>query len=361
MQVVWLQANNFRKLGKIALELHPKLNLVFGDNAAGKTSLLELFHVAAHGRPFTGSFEDALGPDENFWRVAVAGYSDDIDHITLKDRIVVSFQARRHHQSLNGKDCATADLAKLLPAALLDPGSHTLLSDGPARRRRYLDWGLFHVEQDFLSTWRRYRRALRQRNLLLRSDADRAQLLPWTRELIQTGSKLHDYRKQQADRVREDVLSHLESLVGHGPWSIKLDSGWDPECTLAESITRNEKTDRRMGQTIKGPHRAELVFSRAGSLAQRRLSRGEEKLAVAALLVAQTAVIRRLCARKVLILVDDFTSEMGDSAQARLLDLLLKAESQVVITSLNRSSAIEALDDYAMFHVEHGRVATVVK
>ena len=220
MRVVWLQANNFRKLGKIALELHPKLNLVFGDNAAGKTSLLELFYIAAHGRPFTGRFEDALGPDGNFWRVVVAGYSNDIDHITLKDRIVVSFQARRHHQSLNGKDCTTADLAKLLPAALLDPGSHTLLSDGPARRRRYLDWGLFHVEQNFLSTWRRYRRAFRQRNLLLRSDADRAQLLPWTRELIQTSTELHDYRKRPGERVRGDLLLQFRSFRGHGPLTV---------------------------------------------------------------------------------------------------------------------------------------------
>lgn len=358
MRIARLQANNFRKLEKIDLELHPRLNLVFGDNAAGKTSLLELFHVAAYGRPLNGGFEDAVGPNGSYWRVTVVGCND---NSAPKDLIDVGFQSKRHHQAVNGKNCATSDLAKLLPAALLDPGSHSLLSDGPARRRRYLDWGLFHVEQNFLGVWRRYRRALRQRNQLLRRNASHAQIIPWTKELIRSGTELHEYRKQQTDRVRNDVLSHLAHLVGAGPWSVDLESGWEPGCTFAESIARSEDSDRRMGQTLKGPHRSELVFSRSGSRAQRRLSRGEEKLAVAALLLAQAAVIQRRCGRKVLFLVDDFTSEMGDSAQCRLLDLLLKTQSQIMITTLNRSPALESLDERAVFHVEHGHVSTVVK
>lgn len=186
-------------------------------------------------------------------------------------------------------------------------------------------------------------------------------MLPWTKELIQTGTQLHEYRKQQTDRVRNEVLSHLTHLVGKGPWSVSLESGWEPESTFAESIARSEDADRRIGQTLKGPHRAELVFSRAGSRAQRRLSRGEEKLAVAALLLAQAGAIQRLCGRKVLFLVDDFTSEMGNSAQSRLLELLLKTQSQIVLTTLNRSAPLEALDDHAMFHVEHGQVSPVIK
>ena len=73
MRIARLQANNFRKLEKIDLELHPRLNLVFGDNAAGKTSLLELFHVAAYGRPLNGGFEDAVGPNGSYWRVGGGG------------------------------------------------------------------------------------------------------------------------------------------------------------------------------------------------------------------------------------------------------------------------------------------------
>lgn len=357
MHVSRLQVHNFRKLHHVDLELHPGFNLFLGDNAAGKTSLLETLYVAAYGRPFTGLFEDALGPAADLWKVVVSG-REQFDRPL--DQIEVAFLSKRREQKINGQTRTAAELARLLPIALLEPRSHALMADGPSQRRRYLDWGLFHVEHGFLDVWRRYRRALRQRNNLLRLGADSAQLRPWTAELIQCGEKLHQSRQRQLDRVRKDLLSNLDFLVGAGPWTIDLDSGWGDGSRLSDVLLRNELADRKVGQTMKGPHRAEIIFSRAGIPLRRRVSRGEEKLAVAALLFAQVAAIRRLSAGSVMLLVDDFTSEMGETAQRHLLDALVELQEQVVMTSLGLSAPLASVRDCTMFHVEHGAVTAVV-
>ena len=357
MRVLRLQVHNFRKLHHVDLELHPRINLFIGDNAAGKTSLLETFHVAAYGRPFTGLFEDALGPTGTGWKVTVSGRAH---HDHPQDQIEVAFHSKRHEQKINGQTRATADLARLLPIALLEPRSHALMADGPSQRRRYLDWGLFHVEHGFLDVWRRYRRALRQRNNLLRLGADNAQLRPWTVELIETGERLHRSRQQQLNRVREDLLSYLDSLVGAGPWTIELDPGWDQGYSLSDVLQRNEAADQKLGQTMKGPHRAEILFSRDGSPLRTRFSRGEETMVVAALLFAQVAAVRRHSAGCVILRVGGFPSEMGETAQRHLLQALVKTQEQVVMTSLGVTAPLAAIEDRAMFHVEHGAVAAVV-
>ncbi len=357
MRVLRLRAQNFRLLRDIDLKLDPGLNLILGDNAAGKSSLLETLYTAAHGRPANGLYEDACGPLDSAWSVRVNGM---IQNDRPTSEIEILFQKRRHFQRIDGEDCARADLARLLPMASLNSKAHALVGEGPAQRRRFLDWGLFHVEQQFIGIWRRYRRALRQRNAVLRSGGSREQLRSWNEELAVAGETLHDIRKAHLKLIEKPLVEMLERLVGGTGWSLALDGGWNPEQRLIDVFEESEDADRRSGNTQNGPHRAELCIKRQGDEARRRTSRGEEKLVAAAMLLVQSRYIGMATSTAVMLLVDDFTSELGDAAQRRLMEALLESRSQIVITALSKSEILDESKDAVVFHVEHGAVSRVV-
>ncbi len=357
MRVLRLRAQNFRLLRDIDVELDPGINVLLGDNAAGKTSLLETLYTAAHGRPVGGVYEDVCGPSGLAWVVRVRGcIQDDRPASELE----VSFRSRRHFQRIDGVDCTRADLARLLPMATLNPQAHALVGEGPGQRRRFLDWGMFHVEQQFMGIWRRYRRALRQRNAVLRSGGSRAQLISWNEELAVSGETLHTCRQNHLNLIEPSMLTMLERLVGDTEWRLGLDGGWNAERNLIDVLAETEDADRRAGATQSGPHRAELWIKRNGSEARRRISRGEEKLLAAALLLVQSQHIGTVTAIPVMLLVDDFTSELDAAAQRRLMEVLLESRSQVVITALSAGEVLAKNSDTAMFHVEHGCVTRVV-
>lgn len=353
MRLERVRAQNFRKIKSADLCLHARCNLVTGDNAAGKTTFLELFHVVSHGQPLGDGYEDALGPFSASWQVEALGVREPG---RPKDRYTVSFANRRHLQSINAERCSTADLARALPVVFLEPRSHALVADGPGQRRRYLDWGLFHVEQSFLLAWRRYRRALKQRNALLKKGCTSEALSPWTSELARSGELVTRLRFEQIKRVRGGLIALLEKLVGSDDWNIDLIPGWDTAVDLETALNRSLSADKKSGVTNVGPQRAELLLRRGLSVLRRRVSRGEEKLVVAALLLSQVNLVKAKTGNDPVILIDDFTSELGRVAQERLLQALLEVESQLMVTALEVTPSLQQLRSFGMFHVEHGKV-----
>lgn len=357
MRVLRIQARNFRLLRDVDIKLNSRLNLIIGDNAAGKTSLLETLYTASYGRPAGVSYEDACGPDASAWHVCVQGQAQE-DHPPTE--IKISFRNRRHFQQIDGLACSRADLARLLPLASLNSKAHGLVAEGPSLRRKFLDWGLFHVEQGFLETWKRYHRALRQRNAVLRRNGSGDQLIPWNIELESTAQALDDSRQRCLVSIQETLQQMLSRLVGADDWSISLERGWSVDRTLLEILEATENSDRRAGTTQHGPHRAELSITRNNSEARRRVSRGEEKLVAASMLLVQAGLISKATGAGVTLLVDDFGSELGDAAQSRLLEALLETGSQIVITTLTLNEILRQSGDASMFHVEHGVVSRVV-
>lgn len=357
MRVLRLRAQNFRLLADLHIELHPRLNVFIGDNAAGKSTVLDALYTAAHGRPYGGIFEDASGPLASAWSVNVVGRRADDRPESVID---VRYARRRHQQRIDGQDCRRVELARLLPLALLNPRSHALVGEGPAQRRRYLDWGMFHVEHGFIDVWRRGRRALKQRNAVLRAGGHRALLRPWNEELAAAAEQLVELRSRYLDEIHGELMSTLDDLVGPGPWTLALYPGWDAGTTLLEQLEAGEADDRRVGTTLRGPHRSELLIRRGDEAARRRVSRGEEKLLAAALVLAQIHLIQTRNAEQCVLLIDDFASELGAAAQRRLLQALVTSGAQLWVTNIERNPILDERSERAMFHVEHGAVTRVV-
>jgi DNA replication and repair protein RecF len=250
--------------------------------------------------------------------------------------------------------------AELLPVVLITPESHALIGGGPGERRALLDWGLFHVEQSFLGLWRRYQRLLKQRNAALESGSA---LKQWNEGLAIAGEALSERRRQYAEALKPRLGDALRRIAPELP-EVSLDyvPGWSGEQGLVSALQQSEERDRRDGHTRAGPHRAELRIRLAGKKASEVLSRGQEKLVLSALRLAQLTHLRDEAGKSAVVLVDDLPAELDTQHRTTFLDLLATLGVQVFVTATEEGLlALPATSPPPkVFHVEHGTVRAVV-
>ena len=229
-------------------------------------------------------------------------------------------------------------------------------------RRRYLDWGLFHVEHGFLQVWRRYSRALKQRNGLLRQRRGHGELDAWECELALAGEALDQYRQQYVERLQQHFEVLIEALLpAAGLAGLELQSGWRrQDLALADALLLARERDLVHGFTSVGPHRADLRIQLQDLPGKDGLSRGQAKLTALALLLAQAQQLAGQTGEWPILQLDDLASELDRRHQGNLLAWLQATPAQVLVTGTEAPPVLaQAGIRTWMFHVEHGAVAAV--
>ena len=373
MHVTRLDLRNLRRFDEAGLRPHPGLNLITGDNGAGKTSILEALHLMAYGRSFRGRVRDGLvragTPALEVFVEWTEGTQAAAGLRISEPSLSVGSRTRRAGLRHSGQDWTgrldgqTIDQLGELCAALavvsFDPGSHILISGGGEPRRRYLDWGLFHVEQTFLPLWRRYSRALRQRNALLKSRAGGAQLDAWDAELADAGEPLTEYRQAYLDAVSPHYSGLLASFApALGAGSLQYHPGWRrEEMPLADALLLSRERDLASGHTSVGPHRADWLLGFGALPGREALSRGQAKLTALAALLAQAEHYAVQRGEWPVVSLDDLASELDRNHQGRVLERLLESGAQVFVTGTERPPGLSDLRAAAtVFHVEHSEI-----
>jgi DNA replication and repair protein RecF len=238
----------------------------------------------------------------------------------------------------------------------IDPEVHRLVDGGPQERRRYLDWGVFHVEPAFVDHWRRYQRALRQRNAALKAGQAPAAVHAWDSELIEAGEEVARHRQRYVAGLQDHVRAVGQRLLGTDV-EIGLYQGWSAERSLAQTLEHSFARDRERGMTHSGPHRADLSVKVSGQAARDRVSRGQQKLLAAAMLLGQLEHDAGLGSGVATLLVDDPAAELDATHLERLLREVLSLPTQLFITSLDPMNPLmKSLPEGRRFHVEHGVV-----
>lgn len=347
MGLASIQIENLRCLGSATLALAPRLTLIQGPNGSGKTSLLEAIFLAGRGRSFrTRLTERLIARDADYLRV-FAETIDPTHRIGFEYRREGSYEAR-----LDGRDVESlAELPGAFFVEVIDPDIHRLIEGGPAERRRWLDWGVFHVEQSFLPHWLRFSRALRQRNAALKAGQDPR---IWDAALAEHGTAVARLRADWLDTLRpfwEQAvrrLSGLEIQLGYS-------QGWSQEKTLLEALQEGGERDRERGSTLSGPHRADVPLRLAGASARDVLSRGQQKLVSAALVLALLSRLHSPGGRPPTLLLDDPAAELDPQRLEGLVELVQELQCQLVITSLAPDLRLFGQPE-RMFHVEQGRL-----
>jgi DNA replication and repair protein RecF len=346
---------NFRCLREARLEFDPRATVVWGDNGSGKTSLLEALFFVGSGRSFRTHLREQLvmrGAD--FMRV-VARCREEIGEVSLGAEWTSSGTRLR----IAGRSVRSAvELAEALPLQVIDPGVHRLIEEGSSRRRRLLDWGVFHVKHEFMPAWRRYHRALQQRNAALRSGATAHEVSAWDSELASAGSAV--------DAARTDYLAVLEphfkvlaSELLPDSAELKYRPGWSGDGSLEEAIRRARTHDLRVRFTTVGAHRADLRFGYAGRAARECVSRGEQKMLAVTFILAQIRCLASVAQRGTCLLLDDPAAELDVDNLGKLLRVVANLPAQLVATAVNRDS-LSALGFGRMFHVKQGQFHAVL-
>jgi DNA replication and repair protein RecF len=355
MYLTRLRIRDLRCLVDVEIEPHARFNLITGLNGAGKSSLLEAIHLLAYGRSFRGRVRDGL---IRTGAMAVEVYAE-WNERDRQRRAGLRHSGAKWEGRLDGEQ---VDLLGTLSAAMasltFEPGSHALI-DGPSEgRRRYLDWGLFHVEPGFLPDWRRYARALKQRNTLLKQGA--GDLLPaWDVELAEAGERLTEARRRYVVALEEGLVAMAKKLSPDlGPLAMEFASGWkDQELSLADALLLARDRDFAAGFTTVGPHRANWRLQSPLWPAGEAPSRGQAKLCALACLLAQGQHFQDARNSAPVFLLDDFAAELDRRHQQRLLDVLQGNAWQVFVTG---TEPPQGLGDAGLgaFHAEQGCIRT---
>lgn len=349
MTLLSFAATDFRCLGSVTLEASPGYNLVYGSNASGKTSLLEAIAYLGRGKSFRGASTEQLlrhGAREFLLRGQVQG----VDRLASLG--VRNGSAGLEISVAGDRGGGAAALAEVLPLQIVDPDVHDLVAAGPEGRRRYLDWMAFHVEHGYLALWRDFRRALRQRNAVLRQDTDTATLAGWDREFEVLALRVDAVRVRVLESARQALESTGRRLLGE-PVGFEYQRGWAADRTLAAALQANRQRDRQLGSTQSGPQRADIRLSSDERQARKRVSRGQQKLLACTLILSATAVVQSHLGRPLLLLLDDPAAELDRDSLGRLMDEVGSLGCQVIATALHADDTLFP-EAPTLFHVEQG-------
>ena len=345
-----------RNLEAVSLSCHAKANIIYGANGSGKTSLLEAIFLLGRGRSFKHR-DLRLVVNRGQEGLVVSGKvfrpKTDTEHqLGIMRSIKGGFEAR-----CDGKNLSSAgQLASELPIQLVDAHSFSLLEGGPLQRRQFIDWGVFHVERGFSDLWRRFQKALKQRNQLLRHGRIDEDLLKlWSKELAPLNEMIAEQRKEYIIQLQEFISPVVSAFSGLGPVSLEYNRGWPEGQSILDVLLADKDRDIATGTTSHGAQRADIRVFVDEVAAADSLSRGQSKLLVYALKLAQAAHYQATTGHGCVFLLDDLPAELDYDNRKDVLAYLDYLQCQYFVTGVDKQDFDEIGKELSqMFHVEHG-------
>lgn len=345
-----LKIHQFRNFLALSLRPHPRINLIYGENGSGKTNLLEAIHHLSTGKSFRTTLSSRV--------IHHGAEACQIHGLIQKDFLSLSVGIERHRHEpsklyLNQAPSHAAELVSHFPLRLINPDSFNFLVGGPAFRRQLLNWGVFHVEPSFWLLWRQTQRILKQRNALLKK-GQRKELKGWDEQLVNHANQLVPLYKQYFS-VFEPIFNELiKQFLPKFTFKLSYHPGWDEKIPLIDLLESNYPKDQAQARTHAGPHRADIKIRCNKHLAKEFLSRGQQKLLVCALILAQGMVLKEHHSLNCTYLLDDLAAELDPINLKRVCDLLNTMEAQVFITSSDNklTESLFSANQISMFHVE---------
>lgn len=359
MNIELLRADHLRCFEHVVFAPGPSTNWLVGPNGAGKTTLLEAAYILSHARSFrTGGRAAPKRQGANDYLIHAEIRRDDRSSVKLGlARTDDRWTARR-----NGEDLPNlVPLFEACPVVYFGPESQALIL-GPAEERRgFLDWSVFHVEHASLFLWKAWRRALRQRNALLRQNAPAAEFLPWEHDLGRLAQGIHAMRARCLAALEPYVAREAATLVPElGHIRIEYRAGWDTGVGLPTQLADTRERDREMGFTRYGAHRADWMLVFEGIARREHLSRGQAKAAALVCILALTRWLKDSIGGYPLLCLDDLESELDALHAALVFQWLREMPVQSWLTGTCVPDSRHLSETARVFHVKHSGCERIV-
>jgi DNA replication and repair protein RecF len=354
-----LEISGVRNLSSISIACNAGLNLFVGVNGAGKTAILESIFLLARGRSFrAGSLSWVIQRGVETLRVTARLADEQRGEVGV--RVVkgvgggeLMIDGRAGHR--------LSEIARLIPIQLILPDASELILGGPEERRKYLDWGTFHVEPSYLKALQNYQRAVQQRNAALREAQSRMgaaenEIDVWTARVAQFGMTVDDLRKRYLIELVPAIVRQINAMAPSLDVRCSYHAGWPDDTSLADSLRESRARDVNSAVTHRGPHRADLRVEIDSERASTTVSRGQAKIIASAMRLAQAEVTAELGQRRSLFLIDDVGAELDHAHNERFFAALERLGCQVFATATVAPSNTQTFggNPSGVFHVEQG-------
>ena len=354
MHIEWLQVRNVRNLSNLRLEPDPALNVVSGPNGSGKTALLEAVHILSRCRSFRTSGIDRVIRYQQKELQVSAGLRlpDQSTAVTGVARSRGSIHIRYNKRTIR----KVSEQAAQVPVITITPDIHGMVSGSPVFRRRWLDWAMFHVKPAYIETWRDYHKALKNRNSLLRRRVI-DQLETWEQAMWLSARTINAQRNAFLAELSAE-MANISQRLEIPQTELVYECGWRSGVDLDRFLEEHRQGDLERGITRHGIHRSDIVIRQGGRDIGHFYSRGQTKLCIIALSLAQDRVFRLRTGRSPIILVDDLQAELDLTSQRQVLEVLAGQGVQVFITTTGKMPSHRQTPT-RMFHVEQGSLSQV--
>lgn len=352
-----VEISHFRNLISTSFNPSSSLNLISGSNGSGKSSLLEALHYLANGSSYRTNRLSHIVHHNSDCFTLFSEIGNKLSHrIGIKRCRDLNHQTRIDGQEISRR----SELVQIQPLQVLSPESISLLIEGSEVRRSYIDWALFHVEQSSHYHLSNYTRVLKQRNALLKN-LSHTQVRHWDSLLVEHGVVIDKLRREYVDRIKPITHKLLSLMLPEVEISFSYRPGWSKYDDFMDSLEESFDNDIKLKYTTVGPHRADLSIKCGNIKASETLSRGQQKLVVIALKLAQAISLYEYSDKKPVILIDDIAAELDVEHRALLLETVKTLDTQVFITT-PELDLVDYMDwnERKVFHVEHGKLKVMV-
>lgn len=358
MVIKSLKLKNYRNYELLNLTFDPKTNILYGDNAQGKTNILEALYLSGTTKSHRGTKDRDL-----------IQFGREESHLeTVVEKNGVLFQIDMHLKKNSPKGIAinkipirrAGELFGIVHFVFFSPEDLNIIKEGPAGRRRFINLELSQLDKVYLSNLSNYNRIINQRNSLLKEIVYQKDLIDtldiWDMQLAEYGTKIIERRKKFIDEVNRIIGGIHEKLTG-GRENIELSyESSAGELSMEEMLRKNRERDIRFKSTSAGPHRDDLCF-RVGDLDIRKFgSQGQQRTAALSLKLSEIELVKMLIHDTPILLLDDVLSELDKNRQNYLLDSIHDIQTVITCTGLdefvNHRFSINKI-----FYVKNGTVA----
>lgn len=356
MSLAKLLIHKFRNISSAELAFNSKINLIIGANGSGKTSLLEAIYFLGLGRSFRTHLSNRVisYDQQEFTLYGQIEHQQNITPIGIQKS--KNGETKLKINGLQGK--RLADLTQHLALQLITPESYTLLTGSPKNRRSFLDWGVFYHEPLFYYNWARIKRLLKQRNAALKQCKTYNELQVWDNELCLLSEQISTQRQTYFDLLIPLINKTVADFLPGFTITSQFFCGWDKNNKpLQDYLIDNFNRDKQLGYTTSGPQKADLRFKINGLPVADQLSRGQLKLFVYALRLAQGLFLNSMNNKQCVFLIDDFSSELDQTKQQILAKHIINSDAQLFITVIEKNNIDKLFaSERTVFHVEHGKI-----
>ena len=351
MQLSFVDIANFRSINKGTIS-PDQSNLIIGPNGSGKTSTLEALYFLIKLRSFVTRKKNALIGFEKKESTVFAS----INNNNTPCKAGVMFTSKGTISKINGRTSSLKEHIGLLPMVAIEPNTQKLITTSPATKRKFLDWWVFHVEQEYLTSYIEYKTCLTNRNILLKKGAKTE---PWDIQISLQSNKITSFRKALIDEINKTFVLLTEKYLNE-PLYIQLSPGWPKEISIQEALKASYLIDKKRGFTQNGAHRADFeIFDSNNRQVRDYLSRGQQKVVASIFYISLYKALSKKINNSGIILFDDPLAELSDESLKFLLAELGQLEVQLFVTSLRESNLFELIEP-KVFHVKQGLIKEAI-